>query len=190
MLSEKQFRERAKTELRQIGDQLLGLATDRDVYWKFEREIVENNPRLKSARSAYLDMVRASYAEAMAARVLRLLDGNSGPSLPQILNTLAQHEQLLRDKISEREFTDDCAALQQASVRLQRVMVPHNAHHERTPSALASLHKELDAALDLMIETVKTYYWIVADGYLQLDVKYAEYPLSIFEFAWAKPVLA
>ena len=52
------------------------------------------------------------------------------------------------------------------SSKVQRVMVPHTAHHERTTSALASLHKELDAALDLMIETVKTYYWIVADGYL------------------------
>ena len=40
-------------------------------------------------------------------------------------------------------------------------MVPHVAHHERTLPALASLHRELDAALDRMIETVKTYYWIV-----------------------------
>ena len=189
MLSEKQFRERAKTELRQIADQLLGLATDRDVYWKFEREIVDNNPQLKETRSAFLDMVRAAYADAMAARVLRLLDGDGGLSLPQILSALAQHEHIMRDKLSEREFSDDRAALQQSFAKLQRAMVPHTAHHERTPSALASLHKEVNNALDLMIETVKTYYWIVADGHLQLDVRYAEYPLSIFEFAWAKPVL-
>jgi hypothetical protein len=189
MLSEKQFRERAKAELRQIGDQLLALAADRDVYWKFEREIVDNNPQLKSTRSAFIDMVRASYADAMAARVLRLLDGD-GHSLPQVLSALAQHEQIMCDKISQSEFSDDRAALQQALVKLQRVMVPHTAHHERTPSALASLHKELNAALDLMIETAKTYYWIVADGYMQLDVKHSEYPLAIFDFAWAKPVLA
>jgi hypothetical protein len=190
MLSEKQFRERAKTELRQIGDQLVGLATDRDVYWKFEREIVDNNPQLKSTRSAFLDMVRVSYADAMAARILRLLDGDGGASLPEVLTALAQHEQIMRDKISEREFSDDRIALQQAFVKVQRVMVPHTGHHERTQSALTSLHKELDAALDLMIETAKTYYWIVADGYMQLDVRYSGYPLSIFEFAWAKPVLA
>jgi hypothetical protein len=189
MLSEKQFRERTRTELRKIGDQLVGLATDRDVYWKFEREIVQNNPQLQSTRNAFIDMVRASYADAMAARVLRLLDEDGGPSLPQVLNALARHEQIMRDKISEREFSDDRAALLQAFAKVQRVMVPHTAHHERTPSALASLHKELDAALDLMMEAVKTYYWIVSDGYMQLDVKYSEYPLSIFEFAWAKPVL-
>jgi hypothetical protein len=189
MLSEKQFRERAKTELRQIGDQLLGMATDRDVYWKFERDIVENNSQLKSARSAFIDMVRASYADSMAIRVLRLLDGDGCPSLPQVLTALAQHEQIMRDKISEREFSNDRAALQLALIKVQRVMVPHTAHHERTTSALASLHKELDATLDLMIETAKTYYWIVSDAYMQLEVKHSEYPLAIFEFAWAKPVL-
>lgn len=190
MLSEKQFRERAKTELRQIGDQLLGLATDRDVYWRFEREIVQNNPQLQCARNAFLDMVRASYAEATATRVLRLLDASNPTSLPALLGTLAQHEQIMHDKVSEREFGDDREALQQAFVRMQRVLVPHTEHHERTPSALAAVHKELDAAIDLMLETAKTYYWIVTDSYLQLDVKYPDYPLAIFEFAWAKPVLA
>ncbi len=190
MLSEKQFRERAKTELRQIGEQLLGLATDRDIYSKFEREIVQNNPHLQGARSAFIDMLRGCYADAMAARMLRLLDGDGGLSLPQVLTALAQHGQIMRDKITEREFTDDRAALQQAYVNVQRAMVPHTAHHERTLPALAGLHRELDSALDLLIETAKTYYWIVADSYLQLDVKYAGEPLSVFQFAWAMPILA
>lgn len=190
MLSEKQFRERAKTELRQIGEQLLGLATDRDIYSKFECEIVQNNPQLEGARSEFIDMLRGCYADAMAARALRLLDGDGGLSLPQVLTALAQHEQVMRDKITEREFSDDRAALQLAFVNLQRAMVPHTAHHERTLPALASLHRELGAALDLMMETAKTYYWIVADGYLQLDVKSAGDPLSVFQFAWAMPMLA
>lgn len=190
MLSEKQFRERAKTELRQIGEQLLGLASDRDIYTKFEREIVQNNPRLDGARSEFIDMLRSCYADAMAARVLRLLDGDGNPSLPAVLTALAQHEQIMQDKISEREFSDDRAALQQACVNLQRAMVPHTAHHERTLPALASVHRELNAALDLMIETAKTYYWIVADSYMQLDVEYSGDPLSVFESAWARPALA
>jgi hypothetical protein len=40
-----------------------------------------------------------------------------------------------------------------------------------------------------MIESAKTYYWIVADSYLQLNVKYAGDPLSVFQFAWAMPML-
>jgi hypothetical protein len=190
MLSEKQFRERARTELRQIGDQLLGLVADRDIYTKFEREIVLNNPQLQGGRSDFIDMLRGCYADAMAARVLRLLNGDGGPSLPGVLTALAQHEQIMQDKISEREFADDRAALQQAFVDLQRAMVPHTAHHERTLPALASLHHELDRALDLVIEIAKTYYWIVADNYLQLHVKYGGDPLSVFQFPWAMPVLA
>lgn len=189
MLSDKQFRERARTDLRQIGDQLLSLATDRHIYRKFEREIVENNPQLRGARHPFLDMVRGAYADAMAARILRLLDGD-GLSLPQVLTGLAHHEEIMRDRITEREFSDDRAALQKASANIQRAMVPHSAHHERTLPALATLHRELDSALDLMLETTKTYYWIVADGYMQLEVKYCGDPLSLFQFAWAVPVLA
>ena len=189
MLTEKQFRERAKTELRQIGDQLLGMATDRDIYWKLERGIIQNNPQLQGERSVFLDMLRGCYADAMAARALRLLDTDVAPSLPQVLTALAQHEQIMHDKVTEREFADDRAALQQAVINLQRVMVPHVAHHERTLSALASLQRELDAALDRMIETVKTYYWIVSDSYLEMDVKHCGEPLAVFQFAWAMPVL-
>jgi hypothetical protein len=189
MLTEKQFRERAKTELRQIGDQLLGMATDRDMYWKLERDIVQNNPQLHGARSAFLDMLRGCYADAMVSRALRLLDADAAPSLPRVLTALAQHEQIMHDKVTEREFADDRAALQHAVTNLKRVMVPHVAHHERTLPALASLQRELDTALDRMIETVKTYYWIVSDSYLEMDVKHCGEPLSVFQFAWAMPVL-
>ncbi len=190
MLTEKQFRERAKTELRQIGNQLQGMATDRNLYWKLEREIIQNNPQLHGGRSEFLDMLRGCYADAMAARALRLLDADVAPSLPQVLTALAQHEQILHDKVTEREFADDRAALQQAVINLHQVMVPHVAHHERTLPALASLQRELDAALDRMIETVKTYYWIVSDSYLEMDVNHCGDPLSVFQFAWAMPVLA
>jgi len=190
MLTEKQVRERAKTELRQIGTQLLGMATDRDIYWKLEREIILNNPQLHGGRSAFLDMLRGCYADAMTARALRLLDADVAPSIPRVLTALAQHAQIMHDKITEREFADDRAALQQAVINLQRVMVPHVGHHERTLPALASLQREFDAALDRMIETVKTYYWVVSDSYLEMDVKHCGNPLSVFESAWAMPVLA
>ncbi len=157
MLSEKQFRDRAKIELRQIGEQLQCLARDRDVYWKTERDIIQHNPQLQAARNPFLDMMRGCYADAMAARILRLLDGG-GPSLPEVLTKLAQHQHIMDDKITEREFADDRTALQQAFVNIQHAMVPHSAHHERTLPALASLHRELDSALDRMLETVKTYY--------------------------------
>jgi len=191
MLSEKQFRERARSELRQIGEQLKGLAADRDVYWKLEREIIEHNPQLKNGRSAFLDMLRGCYVDAMTARVLRLLQpADDDVSLPRMVEQLTAYPDLLYGRLSQREFADDRKALQKAVVQVKRATVPRARHHERTLSALASAHRELDAALDLMLATVKTYYWIVSDSYIDLEVSHAADPISIFQFAWAVPVLA
>jgi hypothetical protein len=187
MLSEKQFRERAKVELRQIGDQVTSLATDRDIYWKLEREVIARNPELQNP-NAFIDMVRGAYADAMAARAVRLLDKEiSGPSLPRILAQVVDYPQLLHDKVSEREFADDRATLQHAADQLKGLQDPHFAHHERTPSALASTHRAIDEAIDAMIATLKTYYWVVAEGHLDLGVKCPDDPLEIFRQPWLGP---
>lgn len=191
MLTEKQFRERAKSELRQIGNQAHSLATDRDVYWKLEREIIQPNSQLREARSPFLDMLRGCYADGMAAQLLRLLNGEEGSvSLPRVLAQLADYPQLRQDKITDGEFDADRAALAQAAASLKQAITPHAGHHERTLAALTAMHRELDAALELVIQTLRTYYWIVAESYLELDVRYTEDPLAIFQSSWAVPVLA
>ena len=48
------------------------------------------------------------------------------------------------------------------------------------------MHRALDEAIDAMISTVKTYYWVVAEGHLDLEVKHAEDPLAIFRFVWVE----
>src|SRR5664279_1068227 len=190
MVMEKQFRERARSELREIRNQVLSVARDRDIYWKLERDVIERNPQLHGIRNAFLDMVRAAYADAMVARVLRLLDAdNTDLSLRRVLTELEEYPHLLHDKVSEREFADDRAELDRAADNLKQVLNPHFAHHERTLSALASTHRELDQAIDAIISTLKTYYWIVADAYLDFEVTYPEDPLAIFRFPWIKPEL-
>ena len=183
MVMEKQFRERARSELREIRNQVLSLARDRDIYWKVEREVIERNPQLHGVRNAFLDMVRAAYADAMAARVLRLLDAdNTDLSLRRVLTELEEFPHLLHDKVSKREFADDRAELDRAAAGLKQVLNPHFAHHERTLSALASTNRELDQAIDAIISTLKTYYWIVADATPDFEVSYPEEPLAIFQF--------
>lgn len=185
MLSEKQFRERTKVELREIGKQVASMATDRDIYRKLEAEVIQRNSRLQHSRSAFLDMVRGAYTDAMATRVLRLLDGDSiGLSLRRALAQIGEYPQLLHDKVGDREFANDCVALQRAGENLREVWAPHFSHHERRPAALASMHRALDEAIDTMISTLKTYYWVVADGHLALEPKYAEDPLAILRFTW------
>lgn len=185
MLSEKQFRERAKVELREMGKQVASLATDRDIYRKLERDVLARNPRLENSRSPFLVMVRGAYADAMAVRVLHLLDADSsGLSLRRTLAQIGEYPQLLHGKVGDREFANDSATLERAAANLKAVMDPHFSHYERTPSALASTHRALDEAIDAMIATLKTYYWVVAEGYLDLEVSYAEDPLAAFRFAW------
>ena len=187
MLSEKQFRERIKVELREIGKQVASLAADRDIYRKLETEVIQKNPRLQSSRSAFFHMVRGAYTDAMAVRVLRLLDAETpGLSLRRVLAQIGEYPELLHDKVGEREFANDSAALDRAVADLSAVMDPHFAYHERTPSALASTHRALDGALDTMISTLKTYYWVVAEGHLDLEPTYAEDPLAIFRFEWVE----
>lgn len=185
MLTEKQYRERARADLRKIQTQALSLAADRDLYRKFEQQVVQTNPQLRNARSPFLDMLRAVYTDAMAARVLRLLDGEEGSiSLAHVLDQLEDRPELRHDKIGDREFMNDRARLQQAAERLRGEMDVRTAHHERTLPALASVHRELDAAIDCLLAVLKTYYWVITDTYLDLDVHYSEEPMEIFRTAW------
>ncbi len=186
MLSEKQFRERATVELREIGKQVASLATDRDIYRKLERDVIAKNPRLESSRSTFIHMVRGAYTDAMAIRAARLTDADNivGLTLARVLTQIGEYPQLLHDKVGDREFANDCAALERAGENLREAWDPSFAPRERTPAALAATHRALDEAIDTMISTLKTYYWVVAEGHLDLEPSYAEDPLAIFRFAW------
>jgi|SRR5579862_968500 len=190
MLTEKQFRERTRMQLRHIANEIVGLIADRDLFRKLESEIVANNPQLSGVRNPVLEMLRGCYADSMSARALRLLINDGNLALAHVLERLAEYPQLLENKISEGEFLDDCAALRKAAGNLMDVSVPRTAHYERTMSALAPFQRELDSAIKLLMETVKTYYWIIADGYVDLAPKFDVDPLAVFQFSWAVPALA
>jgi hypothetical protein len=190
MLSKEQFRERAKRELRQIGDQVLSLATDREIYERLERDVIAANPQLRDSCSPLFDRLRGNHVDAMIARVLCLVTAEaSDVSLPRTLSQLADYPELLHDKVTQREFADDRSELAKAASGLKQVSGPRFAHHERTLSALAPAHRELNRAIDLLISTVKTYYWVVGDSHIDLEVKYFAESMEIFSFAWAVPLL-
>ena len=186
MLSEKQFRERATVELREIGKQVAGLATDRDLYRKLEHDLIAQNPRLQNSRNPFLDMFRGAYTDSMAIRVVRLTDADNmvGPTLGRLLAQIGEYPQLLHDKVGDREFANDCKALKRTGESLREAWDPSFSPRERTPSALAATHRALDEAIDTMVTTLKTYYWVVAEAHLDLEPSYAEDPLGIFRFPW------
>ena len=119
--------------------------------------------------------------------MLRLLDGDSGGlSLPRVLAQTGGLSRSCCTTASDREFADDRGALERAAARLKRyarrILRITSARCRRWPPRIASWIGALT-----VISTVKTYYWIVTDGYIDLDVEYSEDPLSIFRFAWTAP---
>lgn len=184
MLNEKQFRDRALRELREIGKQVLGLATDRDLYRKLESEVVQQNPLLSTNGSAYLTMLRGAYTDATTMRLRRLFAPDANLSLRRMLTQISDYPEMLHDKLTSKELNADVAELDRTAVYLKENVDPHFSAHERTPAALATTDRELDRAIDLLIDCVRRYYWIVGDAYIDLEVAYTEDPLAVFRFAW------
>lgn len=184
MLNQKQFSERTVPELREIAKQVLSLATDRDLYRKVESDIIQPNSRLSANGSAYVSMVRGAYTDATTMRLRRLFAPDANLSLRRLVSQMSEYPELLHDKLTAKEQSKDLADLDQMSVYLKEHVDPHFSDRERTPAALATTNRQLDKAIDLLLECVKRYYWIVADAYIDLDVAYNEDPLAVFRFPW------
>jgi len=184
MLNEKQFRDRAVRELREIGKQVQSLATDRDLYRRLESEVISSNPRLSASGAAYLSMVRGAYTDATTMRLRRLFAPDAALSLRRLLTQISEYPALLHDKLTDSELSGDLAGLDRLGVYLKEHVDPHFSNHERSLAALATTNRELDKAIDLLIDCMKRYYWIVSDAYLDLDVGYSEDPMTVFRFPW------
>jgi len=184
MLNEKQFRDRATRELREIGKQVLSLAVDRDLYQKLEADVILRNSSLSASGNPYLAMWRGAYTDAMAMRLRRLFAPEANLSLRRLANQMSDYPEMLHDKLTAKELSADLADLDRMSVYLKEHVDPHFSERERTPASLATTIRQLDLALDLLIDCTKRYYWIVADSYIDLDVKYSEDPLAVFRSPW------
>ena len=180
MLNEKQFRERAGRELREIGKQVLGLNTDREIYRRLEVEILQLSPELAGNGNAFLDMFRGAYADATTMRLRRLLAPEANLSLRRTIVQLGNYPDLLHQKVNARELADDAAEIDRMAAYLKENIEPHFLPHERMPGALAPTLRDLDSALDLVSGLLKKYYWVVCEGYLDLEGKSSGDPLAIF----------
>jgi hypothetical protein len=184
MLTEKQFCDRASRELREIGTQVQSLATDRDLFRKIESEVVASNSQLSDSNATFLAVVRAAYTDATTMRLRRLYAPDANLSLRRIVAQFSDYPDLLYNKLTSKELTSDLADLDRTATYLKEHLDPHFTSRERTPAALTSANRELDRALDLLIDCLKRYYWIVADSHIDLDPSFEQDPLAVFRFAW------
>ena len=120
MLNEKQFRDRAVRELREIGKQVLSLATDRDLYRRLEADVLQSNPRLSSSNNPYLSLVRGAYTDATTMRLRRLFAPDAALSLRRLVTQISEYPAVLHDKLTQSELSGDLAELDRVSEISQR----------------------------------------------------------------------
>lgn len=184
-LSSEDFLERARHELSKIGDEVICLATDYDIYWKVQREVIQRNSRLLTIRSAFFDMLNDAYAHSAAMRVRRLVDeDNRTISLRRLLKDLSKYPDLLRGQVTEVELAKDNDELDSATLKVKDYVDQFIAHHDRSPVAAVPIHRDLDAAIELLKRLLKKYHGVLAGSDIDVVVSYLEDPLTIFRFAW------
>lgn len=184
-LNDEEFREHALNELREIRHEVIDMATDHDIYWKVQREVIQRNPRLLMIHSAFLDMLNGSYSHSAAMRVRRLVDRNNRTiSLRGLLEELRKYPDLLNGQITDAELAADGDELDRATSKVRGYVDQFIAHHDRLPVAAVPIHGELNAAIELLIRLLRKYYGSLAGSDVDVVVGYLEDPLAIFRFAW------
>jgi len=184
MLNEKQFRDRAVRELREIGTLVQSLATDRELYRKFEAEVIAANSELANSSNPYLLLIRGSYTDAATMRLRRLFAPDANLSLRRLISQTPEYPEMLHDKLTGKELARDLAEIDQLGAYLKEQIDPHFSNHERTPAALETANRGIDRAIDLLRDCVKRYYWIVSDAYIDVDPVLSAEALAIFQKAW------
>jgi len=184
-LSAPNFQKQAAQELLEIRNEILDLATDRDIYWMFQREIIQRNPRLLTTRSPFFEMINNAYAHATASRVRRLVDRDYRTiSLRRLIECLGEQPDLWAGKIVPAEMKEDLAQLDKTCEKVKAYVDQFVAHHDRKSSVSVPTHRQLNEAVDVLIQLFRKYYAIINEADIDVVVRYLEEPLSIFQFAW------
>jgi len=179
------FRARAAQEMIEIRNEVQDLATDRDVYWKVQRDVIQKNARLLTTRSPFFDMLNDAYAHATASRVRRLVDHDSRTvSLRRLIAQLAAYPDLLAGKMSADDLKRDLAELDTTCKKVKDYVDQFVAHHDRNSCAPAPTHRELNEAVDTLVAKFRTYYALIHNADIDVVVGYLEDTLSIFRFPW------
>jgi hypothetical protein len=185
MLSASNFKLRATQEITELRDEVIALATDRDIYWKVQREVIQKNARLLTMHSAFFDMMNDSYAHATASRVRRLLDRDQRTvSLRRLLDNIARYPDILTGEPTLRELKADLVALDTTCKEVKDYVDQFVAHHDRNSTAIVPTHRQLNEAVDTIIAKFRRYYAFLTDADIDVVVGYLQGSLAIFEFPW------
>ena len=130
-------------------------------------------------------MLNDAYAHSTATRVRRLIDRNNRTiSVRRLLKDLGKYPDVLPEIIGKDELVRDIELLDRATSKIKGYVDQFVAHHDRKPTSEAPIYRELNGAIDLLIQLFKKYYGAIAGADFDPIVSYLEEPLSIFRFSW------
>lgn len=183
-VSEKNFRERAACELRELMHEVRELITDHDIYWKVQH-VIQSNPRLLVDRSAFFDMMNDSFAHSAAMRVRRIVDTNHRTvSLLRLLKGLTEYPGLLKGQITVQDVESDIRGLEEATNKIKDYTDQFVAHHDMDPIADTPLNRELSRSVETIERLFRRYFNLLMGVDIDLSVNYLEDPLAIFRYSW------
>jgi hypothetical protein len=186
-LSEKNFIELARCELRELMHEVRELITDHDIYWKVQH-VIQSNPRLLVARSAFFDTMNDSFAHSAAMRVRRIVDMDHRTiSLLRLLKNLVDYPGLLGGQITMLDLENDIRELEEATNKIKNYTDQFVAHHDRNPIADTPLNRELNRSIETIERLFRRYFNMLMGVDIDLSVNYLEDPLAIFRYSWIKP---
>ena len=161
------------------------LATDHDIYWKVQHEVIQKNARLLSMRSAFFDMMNNAYAHSMASRVRRLTDRDQRTlSLRTMIEWVMKHPDLWRGKLTPRDLKADLVLLDKTCNKVKKYVDQFVAHHDRNSSAAVPTHRDLNDAVDTIVDVFRRYHVLLTDSDIEPVLQYLGHPLAIFTFPW------
>jgi hypothetical protein len=172
-------------DLNELWSEIMELATDRDIYWKVQHEVIQKNARLLSMRSAFFDIMNNAYAHSMASRVRRLVDRRQRTlSLRTLIEWVMKKPDLWHGKFTLQDLKTDLVVLDKTCTKVKRYVDQFIAHHDRSSSAAVPTHKDLNNAVDKIVDVFRRYHVLLTGSDIEPVLQYLEHPLAIFTFPW------
>ena len=128
-------------------------------------------------------MLNDAYAHSAAMRVRRLSRQRQPDDfLRGLLKELSEYPDLSKGRVSADELAADIDELDQGTSKVKDYVDQFIAHHDRSPVATAPIHRELNAAIELLIRLLRKYYGVLAGSDIDVVVSYLEDPSDHFSF--------
>ncbi len=177
--------------MQRLRDELLALVTDDDTYWRFQKEVVQQNSRLITMKSPFFDLLDYAYLSATTSALRRLVEQQNSDktniSLRILIAEIKEHQSTLNLPVTTDELDRHLAQLVNVEQRIKPYVDRAIAHIDRRGLAAALdplKHRDLRTAIATSAEIFRHYYSLLVGSDLDLKVTYRD-DFNIFAFPWA-----